>query len=882
MKKIFVLVFISFSMLFLTACEIKDKIDDHLININEITASNADSLTATKGTIIGITSSGYLITDSTGSIFVYQNNTTDFAIGDEISVSGQVTMTHSTLVFDQTSEITRLSSETYEEDSESVILDQSLISSNLENVQVGLYVTLTGTLNFSNEVYDIDGIVLEIDTSISIEASLISQDVTIFGYILNVEDDLTLHILTQDIELTTESMLIGDVLDAPVDQTYLSEGVIVDTTNNGVLITDYLDYIFVETSEIPQFASGDYIKVQGPTAFKNHTVVFTTDTVITKTASNTYENPATALFKYGQELDEYQETVMVGQYISFQGDIFIDQNQAFVTIENTQIIVEIQGTAYDYSNYENKNVNLTGYVLNYNDVEETHYLNVLITEIEENILPEDITLSIFSINDLHGYIEQDEYGQGGISNTAYLINTLRDQVDENVLIANGDMFQGTAISNMTQGQSVIDIMNMMSFDVMGIGNHEFDWELETILSYFDGDTSNGEANFPLLNANIYNVDDDSLVTVIDGHVFSSYLVHKDYVDVGVISYVGDVYDSIAYTQVQNYYFDLDIASSVYDLSTSLRLNGADIVVVNIHGGASSNISNYGYNQEIAELKDAQGDYLVDVVINGHTHSYQTGTISRPSGQPLLLVQAGGNNGAFGKIDFTIHTEDMSITDYNVDLVYVSSAGTTYDADIENYITSVNDSLGTTNLVMSNETIEYRSQLYDWVANVIAAGTGADLAISNTGGIRSTANIYSGEYVTVAQMYEVFPFDNTVYIFEATYDELEELLSSSSIHYSFAEGVTDSSQDTYKVAMTSYVYFWDQMIDVHGDEDIDTGVYVRDLLIKDLTAKGEQNIMFEPSSHPEATITNQLDDYLMYVPIAEYYVVNKNSIFHTYL
>ncbi|QWB96295.1 metallophosphoesterase [Mycoplasmatota bacterium] len=490
---------------------------------------------------------------------------------------------------------------------------------------------------------------------------------------------------------------------------------------------------------------------------------------------------------------------------------------------------------------------------------------------------DEIDFSIITTNDLHGYIEQDDSGEGGISNAAYLINDIRADVDESVLIANGDMFQGTAISNMTQGKSVIEIMNMMDFDAMGIGNHEFDWELDTVLSYFDGDETNGEADFPLLNANIYNLDDDSLVTVIDGQVFSSYIIEKDLISVGVISYVGDVYDSIAYTQVQDYYFDLDIAASVETLSVDLRENGADLVVVNIHGGSGSNIENYAYNQEIALLKDSDNNYLVDAVINGHTHQKQTGMISRTSGSPLLLVQAGGNNAAIGEINFTIKTSDMSIIDYDVNLIDISSAGTNYDEDIETYISEVNESLGSTNLVMSNETILYRSQLYDWIANVISAGTGADIGISNTGGVRSTGDIMSGEYVTLAQMYEVFPFDNTVYLFEATYEEIEPLLNSSSIHFMFSEGITNTSQDTYTVAMTSYVYFWDDMITVQSDEDIDTGLYVRDLLVEDLKIKGENGESFEPSSHPEASITNIFDPYLLSQNQVELYLIFKNTL-----
>ena len=118
--------------------------------------------------------------------------------------------------------------------------------------------------------------------------------------------------------------------------------------------------------------------------------------------------------------------------------------------------------------------------------------------------PEIFDLNIFELNDTHGYIEQNEHGKGGLSNVAKMIDDVRYQntLDDVVLIANGDMFQGTAISNVTDGLSVIEAMNEMDFDMMGIGNHEFDWGINKILRYFDNDATNGEANFPLINKQI--------------------------------------------------------------------------------------------------------------------------------------------------------------------------------------------------------------------------------------------------------------------------------------------------------------------------------------------------------------------------------------------
>lgn len=483
--------------------------------------------------------------------------------------------------------------------------------------------------------------------------------------------------------------------------------------------------------------------------------------------------------------------------------------------------------------------------------EKTQTFNVTVAAVP---IDEFADLTILTVNDLHGYILQDDDGTGGISNMAYLMDQIRAENNNVVLIGNGDMFQGTAVSNMTHGLAVIEVMNMMEFDAMGIGNHEFDWGIEEVLKYFDGDDTNGEADFPLLNANVYLVSDGSLLTIINGNMFEYTIVDKGNIQVGIISYVGDVYNSISQDKVADFYFDLEIATSVTSIATTLKSLGADIIVVNIHDADS------GFNSNIASLTDGNGDYLVDVVINGHAHSVNTTEISRSNGTPLLVVQAGANGNAFGQIDLTIELNTMTITNYSIDVVYVDSAGDDCDTEIEAYIDSVVAGLDNTVLAIAGETITSTSNLFEWSSNVMLAATNADVAFSNNGGIRSTGGIIEGTSVTVSQLYEISPFDNTIWLMELTKSEFESLMNTGSLYYEIADGVTLNSSDTYTIAVISYVYFWPQLDSLRSSDDINTNLYIRDLLITDITLKGENNELFSPISNSEASITNQLNTY----------------------
>lgn len=101
------------------------------------------------------------------------------------------------------------------------------------------------------------------------------------------------------------------------------------------------------------------------------------------------------------------------------------------------------------------------------------------------------------INDTHGAFVDNQYP--GVERLASLIKQLGD---EYIKIANGDILQGSYISNILCGYPMIDALNNMNFNAYVIGNHEFDWGLDKIAEYKDGNLTNGEANFPFLGANI--------------------------------------------------------------------------------------------------------------------------------------------------------------------------------------------------------------------------------------------------------------------------------------------------------------------------------------------------------------------------------------------
>ena len=112
-------------------------------------------------------------------------------------------------------------------------------------------------------------------------------------------------------------------------------------------------------------------------------------------------------------------------------------------------------------------------------------------------------IDIFELNDTHGAYWDDE-SIVGISRVATVIKNNSSDAYGVVKIANGDMLQGTAFSNMLLGEPAIAALNEMNFDAFVIGNHEFDWGIDNLSVYKDGNPLNGELECPFLGANIRN------------------------------------------------------------------------------------------------------------------------------------------------------------------------------------------------------------------------------------------------------------------------------------------------------------------------------------------------------------------------------------------
>ena len=147
--------------------------------------------------------------------------------------------------------------------------------------------------------------------------------------------------------------------------------------------------------------------------------------------------------------------------------------------------------------------------------------------------PRIVTLQIVGFNDFHGNTLDSETGLG-ISKTASVINEVTNNKLNTIILSQGDMWQGSAESNLTKGFIVTDWMSEQGFVSMTLGNHEFDWGEERIRE------NAAIANFPFLGINVYNRSTNER----PDYCQPSVIVQKNGVKVGMMGPLAGVGDPV--------------------------------------------------------------------------------------------------------------------------------------------------------------------------------------------------------------------------------------------------------------------------------------------------------------------------------------------------
>ena len=266
------------------------------------------------------------------------------------------------------------------------------------------------------------------------------------------------------------------------------------------------------------------------------------------------------------------------------------------------------------------------------------------------VRPDSTLLRVLAINDFHGALEpqvwpwSDGRPVGGAAALKPWLDSLaRVCFCTSIRLDAGDEMQGTPVSNFTFGRPAIAAMNALRIDAAAIGNHEFDWGVDTLRARM------AEAHYRFLAANIT----DSAGTARPDWAEPFTVVERNGVRVAVIGVaLRETPETTAPRNVRGLAFG-DGAAAVRRVLPQARA-AAGYVIVLAHvggfcGGAGDGAEGGGgtaCHGEIIDLARGLDSGSVDLIVSGHTHSLVNTVVNG-----IPIVQARSSGAGIAVVDF---------------------------------------------------------------------------------------------------------------------------------------------------------------------------------------------------------------------------------------
>ena len=265
---------------------------------------------------------------------------------------------------------------------------------------------------------------------------------------------------------------------------------------------------------------------------------------------------------------------------------------------------------------------------------------------------EVVKIVILHTNDVHSHIDPFPAndpkfaGLGGVARRAALIEEIRAQEPNVLLLDAGDIYQGTPYFNLYQGELEYKLMSLMKYDATTLGNHDFDLGIDNIEKQMP------HANFSFINCN-YNFSDTCLHDKI-----SPYKIFiKNGIKIGVLGYGIELEGLVDKKMYKNtvYQNPVEIANTKAKL---LKHDlGCDYIIA---------LSHLGYKFEEKKISDTSMAPLtenIDLIIGGHTHSFleHPVKIANRVGKEVYVTQVGWAGIWLGKLDvyFSYNSKKIS-------------------------------------------------------------------------------------------------------------------------------------------------------------------------------------------------------------------------------
>lgn len=395
------------------------------------------------------------------------------------------------------------------------------------------------------------------------------------------------------------------------------------------------------------------------------------------------------------------------------------------------------------------------------------------------VLAQDETfrLTIMHTNDVHGAYapydpKADATTDGGATREMTVLKQVRAEGGNVLLLDGGDRFTGTLFHQQWQGQDAARIMNMMEYDAMTVGNHEFDNGPETLGTFVDA------LEFPLVTANV---------------TFGPELAEK-IKPYAVVEVAGEKIGIIGLTPPDTALlsspgpdttFSEDLVGVVQKYVDEITAMGVNKIILVTHIGLS-------VDKEVASKVTG-----VDVIVGGHSHTllgnvYQAAeegypvVVQDPSGSNVYIVQAGSSLKYLGRLDVTFDA-DGAVTAAAGDTILLSRY-IAPDPDMQAVVDELRvpiaelrgEEIGESAVFLVGDRAVCRAEecnLGNLITDAMREYSGAQIAITNGGGIRSNVPVgvdtpddtalAEPQKLNLGDVLTVLPFGNVASTFKLT-------------------------------------------------------------------------------------------------------------------
>jgi 5'-nucleotidase / UDP-sugar diphosphatase len=435
---------------------------------------------------------------------------------------------------------------------------------------------------------------------------------------------------------------------------------------------------------------------------------------------------------------------------------------------------------------------------------------------------QEFSVTILHTNDFHARV--DEYNRNGarcvehatqnpgkinciagVSRLKTVIDEIRGEKDNVLLLDAGDQFQGTLFFTVFGSKVLTDTMTALRYDAMSIGNHEFDSGPAELARFIEG------VDFPVLGANINIAEGCAL----EGKILPTAIITRSGEPIGIIGLVTPDTENIS-SPGPNVSFTAPITAAQAAVA-ELTAQGVNKIIALTHIG-------YEYDLELAEAVSG-----IDIIIGGHSHSFlytpthpitftppvfpefspllpagpYPSVVQSPAAEPVLVVTAYQWGTFLGHLDVTFNDTGI-VTQYDGNPIFLSNnvaKDTNMEALLDQYrpgiASLIATQVGTTTVNLPDRVAGAQvcrlgecllgnlvADAMLWKANQVEPTANYQIAFQNGGGLR--APIMAGT-VTMGDVLETLPFGNAIATFELTGTHVIAALENGARRYPVANG-----------------------------------------------------------------------------------------------